>query len=606
MARLVVVRSRVPAVTVTVPEPRAPSMLATTVPAETVVPPVKSLAEVRVRVPLATLVREPLPVSWVPTVPAIRVTFAIATWPPSKEPEFRVMALATPVAPVRSSVPPSMATRLAAAPSAVAPTATKVPPLTATLPTKVLAPERVCAPAPFFTTPRLPESTPEKVEVVATPGARVRVAAVREALVTAPAPARESTATDRPLTSIVPLVPTVTALVAAPRAAASPRVTLPALTVTPPVKVLAPESVTSPEVVLARPAVPVRTAETVPEVATTLSASIEPPARVPPATVTALAMAVALRFSVPPLTLTAPVPRAATSPTTIVPLERVTPPVRPVLAAESVRIPASDLARTVEPTSSAEMVPDFAVRLTTSNVPPVSSPPSTTIALVSVWLPRSSVPPVRETVPPPRAVPEPAMILPPEMSAPPEKLFAPESVTTPAAVLVSLPVPVSFVATVPATGTSLLAASSPPVRVPPLSVTMFARPVVVPRSSVPPLTVTAPAPSAETWLAMSVPWLTRTLPWKVFRPSRRSEPAVFLVRPAVPLSVAETMPVLAESRPTSRSPPVSVPPLTVTRLVMVLLPRFSVPPVATLTVLRPRAVAWSTMTWPPLMSVTPV
>ena len=40
LVRLVVVRSRVPAVTVTVPEPSAASTLATTVPAETVVPPV--------------------------------------------------------------------------------------------------------------------------------------------------------------------------------------------------------------------------------------------------------------------------------------------------------------------------------------------------------------------------------------------------------------------------------------------------------------------------------------------------------------------------------------------------------------------------------------
>ena len=516
------------------------------------------------------------------------------------------MALARPEAPVRSSVPPLTATRLVAVPRALALPATKVPSLTWMLPTKVFAPERVCVPAPVLVTPRLPERTPAKVEVVATPGASVRVAAVTAALPTAPAPARPATATERPLTSIAPAAPTVTALDASPRAVAEPRVTLPSATLTPPVKVFAPERVTSPEVVLFRPAEPVRTAAISPEVATTLAASIEPPVSAPPATVTVLAIAVALRLSVPPVRLTAPEPRAAASPTTIVPAESATPPVRPVLAPESVSTPVADFVRTVEPTRSAEMVPDFAVRLATSNVPPVSSPPSTTMALARVWPPRFSAPPVIETVPPPSAVALPATIWPPEMSAPPEKSFEPESVTTPAAVLVSLPEPVSLVATVPATGTSLSAASSPPVIVPPVRVTMFARPVVVPRSSVPPLTVTAPAPSAETWPAMSVPWLTRTSPWKVLRPSRRSEPAVFLVRPAVPLSVAETMPVLAESRPTSRSPPVSVPPLTVTRLAMVLLPRFSVPPVATLTVLRPRAVALSTMTWPPLMSVTPV
>ena len=602
LATLAPVRSRVPAVTVTVPEPRAESAVAARVPAETVVPPVKSLVPVRVSVPLVDLVRAPVPVSWVPTVPDLRVMLAIATWPPTRAPEFRVMALVTPVVPVRSRVPPLMAT--VPAPSAPSAVAASVPALTVTLPVKVLAPARVWVPEPVLITPRLPESTPAKVELVATPES-VRVAAVAEALVTAPEPARLATATDLPLTSMVPAEPTVTALAAPPRAAASPRVTLPASTVTPPVKVLAPESVTSPEVVLARPAAPVSTAEIVPEVGTTLAASREPPASVPPATVTVFEIAVALRFRMPPLTETAPVPSADESPTTIVPAPRTTPPVKPVFAPESVRTPLADLVSTFEPTSSAEMLPDFAVRFATSKEPPVSSPPSTTMALVSVWPPRSSVPPVRETAPPPRAVPLAATILPPEMSAPPPKVFAPESVTTPAVVLVSLPSPVSLVATVPAPRTSLSTASSPPVTVPLVSVTVFAIPAVTPRSSVPPLTVTAPVLSAETWPTTSVPWVTSTSPWKVLRPSRRSEPLVFLVRPPEPLSVAETRPVPAVSWPTSRSPPESVPPERVTRLAMVLPLSASSPPVATLTVLPPRARASPTTILPPPMSVTP-
>ena len=601
------VRSRVPAVTVTVPEPRAVSAVAARVPAETVVPPLKSLEPERVSVPLADLASAPEPVSWVPTEPVTRVTLAIATWPPTRAPELRVIAFARPAAPVRSSVPPLTATRLVAAPKAVALPATKVPSLTWTLPTKVFAPERTCVAKPYLTTPRLPERTPEKVEVVATPVARMRDAFVTAALVTAPAPAREATTAVRPLRSIAPSAPTVTALREVPSAAALPRVTLPASTVTPPVKVLAPERVTSPEVVLFRPALPVRTAAISPEVATTLAASIEPPVSVPPATVTRLEIAVSLRLSVPPLTLTPPEPRAKALPTTIEPAERVTTPEKSALAPESVRTPVTDLVSVDEPTMSAEIAPDFAVRFATSKEPPVSSPPSTTMALVSVWPPRSSVPPVRETVPLPRAVPLPAMILPPEMSAPPEKLlFAPDSVTTPAAVLASLPEPVSFVATVPATGTSCATASSPPVRVPPESVMVFAKPVVTPRSSVPPVTLTAPVLSAETWPTTSVPWLTTTGPAKVLRPSRRREPLVFLVRPLVPLSVAETTPVRASSWPTSRSPPVSVPPLTVTRFAMVWPLRFNAPPPAMVTTLVPSDRASPMTSVPPLMSVTPV
>ena len=87
--------------------PRAPVIVAASVPEETRTVPVKSLAAPSVRVPEVFLVKPPFPVRLAEIVPVSIVTWLISIVPPVRVPPAKVKALAM-VLPLRSRMPPLM------------------------------------------------------------------------------------------------------------------------------------------------------------------------------------------------------------------------------------------------------------------------------------------------------------------------------------------------------------------------------------------------------------------------------------------------------------------------------------------------------------------
>ena len=102
---------------------------------------------------------------------------------------------------------------------------------------------------------------------------------------------------------------------------------LPPLRNVAPVKMLEPERVSASAPFFTRPPVPVRLMSMVPARAVTLAAGSVPPVRRPPSTKKLLVGDLPVRSSTPPVMVTAPVPRAAASPSRRVPRVTVVPPV---------------------------------------------------------------------------------------------------------------------------------------------------------------------------------------------------------------------------------------------------------------------------------------
>ena len=384
--------------------------------------------------PFVVLAREPRPDRTEEMVPPWALSaVAMLTVPLTSEPLTSVMALVTVVV-VRSTAPPLMLT--APVPSAALSATVSVPPVTLVPPVKVLAPPRVWLPVPVLERAVAPPIAPVKVASVAPPRVTVEAA---PALARAPEPVRPATEMDLPLRSTVPVPSTLTVLAVLPRAAALPRVTVPPATVTPPVKVLAALSATLPAVV--KPALPVRTVATVPELATSLATSNEPPVSVPPAMETILTMLLPPRFNEPPVRETGPAPSALLAPRVTVPAAMEAPP-RKVLVLDSTKVPVPVLVREPSPARSEEIVPPVAARVVAVArliVPPVIVPPLRKTRLPTLEVPRATVPVLTVRAPVPSAASLPTLRVPPPTVTSPLKALAPLRVAAPAPVLAMPP-----------------------------------------------------------------------------------------------------------------------------------------------------------------------
>ena len=368
-----------------------------------------------------------------------------------------------------------------------------------------------------------------------------------------------------------------------------------------------PERVSVPVVVLEREPTPDRTEEIAPAWAlSAVAMSTVPPRSEPLTRVTLLVTVVVVRSTVPPLIVTAPVPSAALSVTARAPPVTVVPPVK-VLAAVSVWIAAPDLTRATEPPSAPpKVVSAEPPRVTVEPAAPVRAPVPARPLAVTDWPLTSTVAPVatvRRLAASPRAPALPRVTVPPLTATSPVKVLAPERVTVPARARPE--VPVSAAETVPEVRTSLETSKEPPVSVPPEIVTRFTmlRP---PRFREPPVTVTAPAPSAASLPRVTVPSEIEAPPVKVLAPLRVRVPVPDLTKEPSPSIREERVPavavrILVVAR--LMVPPAIVPPFRKTVLPTLEVPRLTTPP---LTVREPvpKAVSVPALTLPP-STVTP-
>ena len=337
-----------------------------------------------------------------------------------------------------------------------------------------------------------------------------------------------------------------------------------------------------------------------------LATLIVPPWIVPPVIETALAMEAVVRSRVPPETATAPPPSAVSAVAARVPAETVTPP-RKVLAPERVTVPAEVLAREPGPVRIVETVPALSVTWATGIDPPERTPAArVTLLTRPVVVPRASSPPLMVTAPAPSAASLATARMPPVTVVPPVKVLAVSRVWTPAPDLLRAMPPVMEPLKVAAAEPPRVTEPAVPVRMPvparEAAVTDWPLTSTVPASAM--VRRLAASPRAAALPRVTVPPLTATSPVKVFAPERVTAPVPDLTKPAPPVSAAETVPEVAVSWATSKEPPVRAPPLSVTKLTMLLPPRFSEPPV-TVTALVPSAALSPRVTVPPEMAVEP-
>ena len=325
----------------------------------------------------------------------------------------------------------------------------------------------------------------------------------------------------------------------------------------------------------------------------------------PLTSVTALVTVVVVRSTTPPLMVTAPVPSAASLATARVPPVTVVPPEK-VLAVSRVWMPAPDLLRAMPPEMEPLKVASAEPPRVTEPAVPVTAPEPVRPATVTDLPLRSIVPvPATSTVLAelPRAAALPRVTVPPAMLTPPEKELAALRATLPAVVRPAEPVRIA--ATVPELAVSWATSREPPVSVPPLSVTKLTM-LLPPRFREPPVTVTAPVPSAALSPRVTVPPAMEAPPLKVLAPERTRTPLPVLVREPSPASSEEIVPdcaarVVAVAR--LMVPPVIVPPLRKTILPTLEVPRATVP---ALTVRAPVPSAASLLTFRvPPPTVTP-
>ena len=336
-------------------------------------------------------------------------------------------------------------------------------------------------------------------------------------------------------------------------------------------------------VVLEREPTPDRTEEMVPAWAlSAVAMSTVPPRSEPLTRVTLLVTVVVFRSTVPPSMVTAPVPSAALSVTARVPPVTVVPPVK-VLAAVSVWIAAPDLTRATEPPiAPPKVVSAEPPRVTVEPAAPVRAPVPASEPAVTDWPLTSTVAPVatvRRLVASPRAPALPRVTVPPVTATSPVKVLAPERVTGPAR---DRPVPpVSAAETVPEVRTSLETSKEPPVRAPPSIVTVLTmlRP---PRFREPPVTETAPLPSAALSPRVTVPAEMAVVPVKAtLAPLSVRVPVPVLTREPSPSIREESVPAVAvRTLVVARLmvPPAIVPPFRKTVLPTLEVPRLTTPP----------------------------
>ncbi len=124
--------------------------------------------------------------------------------------------------------PPSVAPEATDTGAAIEPLTSRPPDDTLTPPLEVLVPDRVSVPLPVLVRESAPENAPEKV-VSPLPAPVVRVAAVADESVTAPAPDRLAMIWSKPWMSTVPPEPTTICELGEKASAVSPR-NVPALT----------------------------------------------------------------------------------------------------------------------------------------------------------------------------------------------------------------------------------------------------------------------------------------------------------------------------------------------------------------------------------------
>ena len=208
-------RSALVTIDVVASEPLVAPSPTTAAPTETVNVPVKEFAPVKVMVPAPDLVRFPLP----EITPAASSVFVDAT----------VIVLVAPVESVTprdassvklsvaDRVPPFINTSALVAPSPASADTAMAPAEIVVEPVKVFVPDSVSVPDPSLTRSPAPEITPENVVSDVSPDVSVPAPST-----TFPAPAIDPTRSERPFTSNVAPVPTLTALVSAIRSPVEP------------------------------------------------------------------------------------------------------------------------------------------------------------------------------------------------------------------------------------------------------------------------------------------------------------------------------------------------------------------------------------------------
>ena len=477
-----------------------------------------------------------------PSVSVVPVSVNAAVVPNAPPPRVIGVAARFCVAFCSSSVPAETTIELAA-PSPPVLAIVRLPALTVIAPVFVFKPPSTSVPAPFFVSPTVVVSTPEKVlvpEALLTVSTGVPVAAV---IVVPAAPFKSTSVGETLFSESVPPVIVTFAVAAGPSAVALPTVTVPRLIVVEPVKVFAAERVSVP--------VPFFTMPPEPPPSTPVSVMLPVPPKVsvlaPFVTAPSVSCVVptaglfTVKMLAPVFAVTAPKVTPAVAEVTFAPAAMVSV-FAPIDSVPSVCVtPAPAVFRSVVICASPVRIvgrPKFsAVSLPSCNSPPasVSVPaPSACVLVVARKIPPpafSVMPPVNVLAPLSTSVPAPLLI---KLKVPPPTPFCSEaeSVELPA---VLFTVSVAFATFVSST-----------VPLPLMSGTVIEVPF---KRSVPPPIVTAFGVvefSAPALFSTSTPALTVTPPVKVLLPESVHALVPLLIKApvVVPITPVTVLPVL--------------------------------------------------------------